>query len=166
MGLGSITAWGASQIFAVEPVETRLKMVPQFAPEAVLVNPTKEDAVKTILEATEGRGVDVSIDISGNAKAIQMAFRVVRRGGRVSLIGLPGAPVELDLTADIIYKEARVFGSTGRTMWQTWYDMQNLMQSGKFDPLPVITHRMPLADFAKGIELAKSGQAGKIILYP
>ena len=166
MGLGSITAWGASKIFAVEPAEFRLKMVPKFAPDAILINPTKEDAAKTILKATGGRGVDVSIDISGSARGIQDAFRVVRRGGRVSLVGLPSAPVELDITADIIYKEAKVFGSTGRTMWQTWYDMKNLMESGKFDPLPVITHRMPLADFAKGIELAKSGKAGKIILYP
>lgn len=166
MGLGSIAAWGASKIFAVEPVATRLNMVPQFAPEATLINPAKEDAVKTILEATGGRGVDVSIDISGNSRAIQTAFRVVRRGGRVSLVGLPSAPVELDITADIIYKEARVFGSTGRTMWQTWFDIQNLITSGKFDPMPVITHRMPMADFAKGIELAKSGEAGKILLYP
>jgi threonine 3-dehydrogenase len=141
-------------------------MVPNFAPDAILINPTKQDAVKTILEATGGRGVDVSIDISGSARGIQDTFHVVRRGGRVSLVGLPSAPVELDLTADIIYKEAKVFGSTGRTMWQTWYDMQNLMESGDFDPMPVITHRMPLADFTKGIELAKSGEAGKILFYP
>ena len=166
MGLGSIAAWGASKIFAVEPVDTRLKMVPQFAPNAILINPTKEDAVKTILDATDGRGVDVSIDISGSTKGIQATLRVVRRAGRVSLIGLPSNPVELDLTADIIYKEAKVLGSTGRMMWQTWYEMQNLMDSGRFDPMPVITHRMPLADFAKGLELAKSGEAGKIILYP
>lgn len=166
MGLGSIAAWGASKIFAVEPVDTRLKMVPQFAPGAILINPTKQDAVKAILDATGGRGVDVSIDISGNARAIQAAFRVVRRAGRVSLVGLPSEPIPLDLTADIIYKEARVFGSTGRMMWQTWYDVQNLMDSGKFDPMPVITHRMPMADIGKGIELAKSGQAGKILLYP
>ncbi len=166
MGLGSINAWGASKIFAVEPSETRLGMVPQFAPDAVLLNPAKEDAVKAILDATGGRGVDVAIDISGNPRAIQAAFKVVRRAGRVSLVGLPGAPVELDITADIIYKETRVFGSTGRMMWHTWYEMQNLMDSGKFDPMPVITHRMPLADFAEGIELAQSGKAGKILLYP
>jgi threonine 3-dehydrogenase len=166
MGLGSINAWGASKIFAVEPAETRLKMVPQFAPDAVLINPAKEDAVKKIIDATGGMGVDVSVDISGSAKGIQGAFAVVRRAGRVSLVGLPSAPVELELTSNIIYKETRVFGSTGRMMWDTWYEMQNLMESGKFDPLPVITHRMPLKDFAKGIELAQGGKAGKIILYP
>lgn len=166
MGIGSINAWGAGKIFAVELSELRLNMVPQFAPDAVLINPAKEDAVKAILDATGGRGVDVSIDISGNPRAIQSAFAVVRRAGRVSLIGLPSDPVTLDLTANVIYKEVRVFDSTGRMMWDTWYEMQNLLNSGKFDPMLVITHRMPLADFAKGIELARSGKAGKIILYP
>jgi len=166
MGLGSICAWGASRIFAVEPSETRLNMVPKFAPKAVLINPTKQDAVKTILDATGGRGVDVSVDISGSTKGIQSTFHVVRKAGRVSLVGLPSNPVELDLTADIIYKEAKVYGSTGRTMWQTWYEMQNMLETGLFNPMPVITHRMPMADFAKGIELAASGKAGKILLYP
>jgi threonine 3-dehydrogenase len=166
MGLGSIHAWGANMIFAVEPAETRLNMVPQFAPNAVLLNPAKEDAVKAILNSTDGRGVDVAIDISGDPKAIQSTFAVVRKGGRVTLVGLPSNPVTLDLTASIIYKEARVFGSTGRMMWQTWYEMERLMYSGKFDPLPVITHRMPLAEFARGIELAAGGKAGKIVLYP
>ncbi len=166
MGLGSITAWGASQIFAVEPVDTRLNMAPQFAPDAMLLNPAKEDVAKKIMAATGGRGVDVAVDITGNPRAIQTVFEVVRKAGRVSLVGLASAPVEIDITANIIYKEARVFGSTGRIMWQTWWDMQNLMDSGKFDPLPVITHRMPMADFAEALDLAKSGQAGKILLYP
>ncbi|MCH8864255.1 MAG: hypothetical protein IIB13_02670 [Chloroflexi bacterium] len=107
-----------------------------------------------------------AVDITGNARAIQDAFEVVRKAGRVSLVGLASAPVEIDITTNIIYKETRVFGSTGRIMWQTWWDMQNLMDSGKFDPLPVITHRMPMADFAEALDLAKSGQAGKILLYP
>ena len=166
LGLGSIAAWGATRIFAVEPIPTRLNMVPKFAPDATLINPTKEDAVKAILEATGGRGVDVSIEISGSTQAAKMAFQVLRRGGRVSLVGLPSAPVELDLPEDIIYKEAKVFGSTGRLMWQTWWDMQNLLESGKFDPMPVITHRFPLAEFKNALELAKSGEAGKILLYP
>jgi threonine 3-dehydrogenase len=166
MGLGSINAWGAIRIFAVEPSQTRLNMVPKFAPDAVLINPTKENAVKAILDATDGRGVDVAIDISGNPEAIQSTFAVARRAGSVILMGMPSDPVPLDLVTSIIYKEARVFGSTGRMMWQTWYEMKNLMDYGKFDPMPVITHRIPLADFAKGIELAADGKAGKIILYP
>jgi threonine 3-dehydrogenase len=141
-------------------------MAHQLAPEAILINSAKEDAAQVIREATRGRGVDVSIEISGNIQAVRMAFQVLRRGGRISLVGLPSEPVELNLAEDIILKEAKVFGSAGRLMWQTWWDMQNLLESGRFDPMPVITHRFPLADFAKAFELAKSGGAGKILLYP
>ena len=164
--LGAVAVWGATKIFAIEPNQYRLNMARRLVPGATFLDPTKDDVVKTIRDATEGRGVEVSIEISGNAKAAKMAFQVVGKGGSVSLVGLQSGPVELSLNEDIIYKEARVFGSTGRIMWKTWYDIQKLLESGKFDPMPVITHRMPLAEFAKGIELAKSGEAGKRILYP
>jgi len=164
--LGAVAAWGATKIFAVEPSQYRLNMARKLVPNATFLNPTKDDVVKVIREATEGRGVDVSIELSGNPKAVKMAFKALRRGGRVSLIGITSTPVELDLPDDIIYKEAKVFGSTGRLMWQTWWDVQNLLDSGKFDPMPVITHRFPLAEFKDALELAKSGEAGKILLYP
>ena len=164
--LGAVAVWGATQIFAVEPNATRLTMAGKFVPGATLLNPAKEDVIKIIREATGGRGVDVSIELSGNPKAAKMAFQGLRRGGRVTLVGLPSSPIELDFPDDIIYKEATVFGSTGRLMWQTWWDMQKLLESGKFDPMPVITHRLPLAEFKKGLELAASGEAGKIIFYP
>ncbi|MCJ7564788.1 MAG: L-threonine 3-dehydrogenase, partial [Candidatus Aminicenantes bacterium] len=99
-------------------------------------------------------------------RAINWAFKVVGKGGRVSLIGLPPNPVELDLTSDIIYKEIRVYGSTGRLMWQTWYDTQKLLGSGQFDPLPVITHRFRLEEYDEALKLARSRQAGKILFYP
>ena len=164
--LGSVAAWGATKLFAIEPKPYRLNLARQFVPQATVLNPAKEDVVKTIHEATGGRGVDVSIELSGSAQGAKMAFQVLRKGGRVSLIGIQSGPVELSLTEDIIYREARVFGSTGRLMWQTWWDMKKLLESGKFDPMPVITHRLPLAEFKKGLELAKSGESGKIILYP
>jgi threonine 3-dehydrogenase len=165
-GVGACNAWGASKIFAVEVSPTRLQMAKKFAPKAILLNPTEVDVVKRIQEETEGRGVDVALEISGNAKATQMAFKAIRRAGRVSLVGLHGGPVELSLNEDIIYKEARVYGSTGRMMWKTWWDMKALLESGRFDPMPIITHRMGMEDFPKAIELAESGKAGKILIYP
>jgi len=164
--VGAVAAWGAAKLFALEINPTRLAMARQFAPQATLLNPTEEDVVNVIREATGGRGVDVSIEMSGSTQAAKMAFQVLRRGGRVILVGLPSAPVELDLPEDVIYREAKVLGSTGRLMWQTWWDMQNLLESGKFDPMPVITHRFPLADFGRALELAETGEAGKILLYP
>lgn len=164
--LGAVDFWGAAKVFAVEPRPKRLNMVPALAPRARLINPLEEDPVAVIREATGGRGVDVAIDLSGNITAIKQAFSALRQGGRISLVGLPSETIELSLTENIIYKEAKVFGSTGRIMWQTWWDVQNLLDSGKFDPMPVITHRFPLAEFEQAIGLAKNQEAGKIILYP
>jgi len=164
--LGAVSFWGAAKIFAVEPTPKRLNMVHSLAPRARLINPREEDAVAVIREATGGRGVDVAIDLSGSIAAIKQAFSALRQGGRISLVGLPSEPIELSLTENIIYKEAKVFGSTGRIMWQTWWDVQKLLESGQFDPMPVITHRFPLAEFEQALDLAKNQQAGKIILYP
>lgn len=165
-GLAAVSAWGANAIFAVETNSFRLEMARKLVPEAIFINPKEKDAVETILGATEGKGVDVSLEITGNPKAVKWAFQVAGKGGRVSLIGLPSEPIELDLTGDIIYKELRVYGSTGRLMWKTWYDTKKLLESGKFDPLPIITHRFSLEDFDEALKLAKSGQAGKILFYP
>ncbi|HCS48691.1 MAG TPA: L-threonine 3-dehydrogenase [Candidatus Aminicenantes bacterium] len=165
-GLAAAAFWGASRIFAVEPNAYRLDMARRLVPKATLLNPSERDEVKAILEATAGRGVDVSLEISGDPHGVKRAFQVVRKGGRVSLIGLPSKPIELDLTADIIYKEVRAYGSTGRLMWKTWYDTQKLLDSGAFDPTPIITHRFPLEKFDQALNLARSRQAGKILLYP
>ena len=165
-GIGTVAAMGATKIFAMEPNPARLAMATKFAPDAVLIDPVKQDVVKIIKDATGGRGVDVALEISGAPPATKMAFQVLRLGGRVSLTGLPSATVELDTPTDIIYKEATVYGTTGRLMWKTWWQMQTLLDSGKFDPMPAITHRLPLAEVGKGVELARTGQAGKVLLYP
>jgi len=164
--LGSVAAWGATKLFAIEVKPARLEMARKLVPEAKLLNPVKDDVVGSILEATRGRGVDVAIELSGSGQAAKMALQSIRKGGRVSLVGLQAAPVELDLNEEIIYKEAMIFGSTGRMMWDTWWDMQALLESGKFDPMPVITHRLPLSEFEEGLKLAKGGVAGKVLLYP
>ena len=165
-GIGAAAAMGATRIFAVEPNPSRLAMAPRFSPDVVMINPLEEDAVGIVKDATEGRGVDVALEISGAPAAAKMAFQMLRIGGRVSLIGLPSTTVELDTPADIIYKEAVVYGTTGRLMWDTWWRMRSLLDSGKFDPMPAITHRMPLADLGEGVGLARSGDAGKVLLYP
>lgn len=164
--VGVAAASGATKVFAIEPNPVRLAMVHKVAPEAIPLNLTEEDVMSRILESTGGRGVDVSIELSGSPAGTRQAFKVLRKGGRISLLGLPSTPVELDTVEDIIYKEARVLGVTGRKMWDTWWEMSKLLESGKLDPTPVITHRFPLGDFEEAIQLAKSGQAGKILLFP
>ena len=117
------------------------------------------------LEYPALRGVDVSVELSGSAVATRQCFQILRKGGRVSLVGL-GGDVTLNPTADIIYREAQVYGVTGRVMWETWYQIMDIIASGRFDPIEIITHRFPLGEYAQALELAKSGEAGKILLLP
>jgi threonine 3-dehydrogenase len=166
LALGIAAACGATKLFAVEINQTRLDMAPSLVPDAMLINPNDEDVVQTVLDATAGRGVDVSIELTGNPVATRQAFQVLRKGGRISLVGLASGPIELDIVEDIVYKEAKVFGTTGRLMWETWWEMEKLLSSGKLDPLPVISHRLSLSEIDEAMELARSGQAGKILLLP
>lgn len=164
--IGVATTFGATKVFGLEIAPKRLAMARQLFPEAILINPKEQDAVKTITEATDGLGVDVAVELSGSPEATKQAFKALRREGRISLVGVPPGPIELEVHKDIILKEARVLGIFGREVWQTWWQVRRLLDTGKFDPLPVITHRLPLPDFAKAIELAASGEAGKVLLYP
>jgi threonine 3-dehydrogenase len=70
------------------------------------------------------------------------------------------------LAEDIIFKGATVLGISGRWMYQTWFQMQALLRTGKLDLLPVITDRLPLKEFSQGMQRLRSGEAGKILLYP
>ena len=164
--IGASRVFGATKVFGLEVAPKRLAMARQLFPDAILINPKEQDPVKTIMEATDGLGVDVAIELSGNAGAMKQAFKALKREGRISLVGVTPGPVELEVHKDIILKEARVLGVFGRVVWQTWWQVRAMLDTGKFDPLPIITHRFPLADFAKAFELAESGEAGKILLYP
>ena len=158
-------AVGAFPVFAIEVNEHRRKLAKAMKAEYVL-DPAKDNVKQIILEATGGTGVDVVAEMSGNANAIRSAFDILRRGGRVSLLGTPTKPLELDLAEGIIFKGATVQGIHGRRMYKTWYQMQSLLKSGKLDLAPVITDRMPLSDFTKGMARLKTGEASKILLYP
>ncbi|HUU65069.1 MAG TPA: alcohol dehydrogenase catalytic domain-containing protein [Dehalococcoidales bacterium] len=164
--IGASKVFGATKVFGLEVAPKRLALARQLFPDAILINSKEQDPVKTIMEATDGLGVDVAIELSGNAEAMKQAFKALKREGRISLVGMTPGPVELEVHKDIILKEAKVLGVFGRVIWQTWWQVRAMLDTGKFDPLPVITHRFPLADFAKAFELAESGEAGKILLYP
>lgn len=159
-------AAGARQLFVTDVNDYRLNMVKRIVPEAVALNPMRDDVQAAVLDATEGRGLDVVVELSGSAPGTVQAFNLLAKGGRVSLVGLPSQPITLDMTSAIIYREAVVYGSTGRLMWDTWYKVDAMLKAGQFDPLPVITHRFPMADFDQAFALTMSANAGKVILTP
>ncbi len=144
-------ACGAGTIIASEPHPFR---------------PEKLDATAEVLAATNGVGADVVLEMSGHPRAVRQAFQMLRRGGRISLLGIPSRPLELDLANDVIFKGATVQGINGRRVFETWYEMQALLKSGRLDLAPLITDRIALADYEHGMELLLSGNASKVLMYP
>ena len=168
IGLFSIAvakACGAGPIFATEPHPYRRALAGKMG-AALVIDPDKTDAVEEVLGATAGMGADVVLEMSGHPRGIRQAFKMLRRGGRISLLGIPSKPVELDLASDVIFKGALVQGISGRRMFQTWYQMQALLKSGALKLEPLITDRIALNDFEKGMDLLLSGNASKVLMYP
>jgi threonine 3-dehydrogenase len=159
-------AAGARQLFVTDVNAYRLDMARRIVPQATALNPLEDDVAGIVGEATEGRGLDVIIELSGSPAGAVQAFDLLAKGGRVSLVGLPSQPITLEMTSAIIYREAIVYGSTGRLMWDTWYKVDAMLKAGQFDPLPVITHRFPLEAYDEAFQLTMSASAGKVILTP
>jgi threonine 3-dehydrogenase len=168
IGLFSIAvakAVGATSVFAIEVNEHRARIAREMQADYVL-NPAKENVNAIVMEKTGGLGVDVVLEMAGHPDSIRMAFDIVRRGGRISLLGLTSKPISLNFSEDIIFKGITVQGINGRRMYQTWYQMTALLKSGKLNLHPVITDRIPMKDFSKAMERLKTGEASKILVYP
>jgi threonine 3-dehydrogenase len=158
-------AVGAAQVFAIEVNQHRRNIARQMKADLAL-DPSKQDVNAIVLDSTGGLGVDVVLEMAGHPGAIRTAFDIVRRGGRISLLGLTSKPISLNFSEDIIFKGITIQGINGRRMYQTWYQMTALLKAGKLDLHPVITDRIAMKDFSLGMERLKTGEASKILLYP
>ncbi|MFM7320123.1 MAG: L-threonine 3-dehydrogenase [Armatimonadota bacterium] len=156
-------ALGAGRIHATDTSPYRLELARTVGADVVW-NVAQTDVVQAVAESTKGEGVDVVLEMSGAVPAVVQAMRIARPGGRVSLMGIPSRPVELDIAADIIFKGLEVHGVVGRRLYDTWITMQNLLSSGRLDIAPIRTHRLPFTEFAAGFELMRSGACGKVVL--
>jgi threonine 3-dehydrogenase len=168
IGLFSIAvakACGAARVFATEVNTHRRKVALEMGADLAL-DPTADEVEKQILEATGGTGVDVLLEMSGHPEAMRMGFALLRTGGRASLLGIPSRPFELDFARDIIFKGATVQGINGRKMFETWFQMEALLATGRLNLEPVITHRLKLSEFEKAMELLQSGEAIKVVMRP
>ncbi len=163
--VGVCRAAGARQVIAVEPNEFRRNLAKEMGADQA-IDPSLEDPVAAVMAATEGHGAEVILEMSGVPTVIDQGTRMLAAGGRIALLGLPPGPVSLDLTDQVIFKEARIFGVTGRELFRTWQQMTTLLATGMVDPTPVITHRFTLDRFEEAFEAAGSGRAGKVILLP
>lgn len=168
IGLFSIAvakACGAARVFAIEVNAHRRAVAAQMGADLAL-DPQTDHAEQLILDATNGTGVDVLLEMSGHPEAIRLGFAMLRTGGRASLLGIPSRPFDLDFARDIIFKGATVQGINGRKMFETWFQMEALLATGKLNLEPAITHRLKLSEFPDAMELLRSGDAIKVILRP
>lgn len=106
----------------------------------------------------------VVLEMSGHPLAIEKANELVSPGGKIVAFGLPKEKINLEWGKFFIDKEVTVKGVFGRKIWDTWERVTKILKSGKIDLSPLITHKFPLKDFAKAMEIMKSGECGKVVL--
>lgn len=165
MAIAAAKALGARSVYATDVSDYRLSMAWTMGAD-LTINPRKADVYTTVMDATEGEGVDVLLEMSGAPSAIDEGFRSVKPGGEAALLGLTSGHLEFNLDDHIIFKGASVHGIVGRRLWDTWYQMRGLLRSGTIDLSPLVTHRFALEDFDAAFDLMASGQCGKVVMYP
>jgi threonine 3-dehydrogenase len=163
--IGVAKAAGAKAVYATDINPKRLKLAEEMG-ATIAINSADTDPVELIKHETGGIGVDVLCEMSGNWRAIKQGFDALRNGGRVSMLGIPSRPIELDLANDIVFKGATIYGISGRLIWETWYQTQALITTGMVDPSPVITHRFKLSEFEHAFDLMNNGEAAKVAMFP
>ena len=167
-GAGVAAAAGARKIYLVGMVPSRLEIARKMGAHLTFDINEPVDPVKSILEDTHGIGADVVVEMAGAPQSMKSAFEVVRKGGRVTTFGLTPRPIEFDINFAVTLRQVTVRGVAGRHMWDTWKLVDGLLASGKLDPRPVITHRIPLEDFDTGFKLMTTGprDTGKVVMFP
>jgi len=165
LGVAVAKACGAAPIIATDVIDYRLDLAKRLGADIVL-NPQRDDVVKEVRGATGGAGVEVLCEMSGNAQALRDGLASLALGGRVSLLGLFGKEVSLDLTGQIVLKKARVYGIYGRRIFETWQKAAALIRGGRLDLASCVTHQLPLDDFPKAVDLMEKGECGKIVMLP
>ncbi|MCH2055367.1 MAG: L-threonine 3-dehydrogenase [Thalassotalea sp.] len=152
---------GARHVVITDVNEYRLDLARQMgATRAVDVSQEKLSDVMAELGMTEG--FDVGLEMSGVPMAFQDMLENMNNGGKIAMLGIPGQDMAIDWSK-VIFKGLTIKGIYGREMFETWYKMASLIQSG-LDLSPIITHQFDVDDFQQGFDIMRSGQSGKVIL--
>jgi threonine 3-dehydrogenase len=164
---GIARAMGAAHVIVTGLSEARLEIAKRMGAHEV-VHSGRQDAVDVIKAATDGDGADVVLEMAGAAATVRQGFQALRKGGTFVAFGIPAGDVTFDYANALVFKEATVLGINGRRMYETWYQSRALLTKGLVDPLPVVTHVMSLADYAKAFDALNdpASSAGKIVLRP
>ena len=152
---------GARHVVITDVNDHRLELARKMgATRAVNVSRENLADVKTELHMVEG--FDVGLEMSGVPSAFTSMLEHMNHGGKIALLGIPPANTAIDWN-QVIFKGLEIKGIYGREMFETWYKMVAMLQSG-LDLSPIITHHYPVEEFKTGFETMLSGNSGKVIL--
>jgi threonine 3-dehydrogenase len=128
----------------------------------VVIDPSERDLASVQAELGMVEGFDVALEMSGNPSALRSAIGSMAHGGGVAVLGIPTEEISLDIN-EIVFKMVTIRGIYGREMYETWYKMTVMIQSG-LDIRPAITHRFSFREHEAAFAAARSGESGKVIM--
>jgi threonine 3-dehydrogenase len=152
---------GARHIVVTDVNDYRLELARRMG-ASVALNVKRDSIDRTMRDLGMEEGFDVGMEMSGNPAAFRDLLRTMHHGGKVAILGIPPAETAIDWN-QVIFKGLVLKGIYGREMFETWYKMASMLQSG-LDIQPLITHRFPLESYRDAFELMASGQSGKVVL--
>jgi threonine 3-dehydrogenase len=165
MTLAVARAIGARAVYATDISQYRLDFARKMGADLAL-HASEDHVVERVMQATDGEGVDVLLEMSGAPSAIDQGFTVLKPGGEAMLLGVAPGPFEFDWSQHLVFKAARVHGISGRRLWHTWYQARGLIRSGAVDLSPMVTHCYPYEQFEEAFAQMASGNSGKVMLTP
>lgn len=152
---------GARHVVITDVNDFRLDLASKMGATRT-VNVAREDLKSVMAELHMTEGFDVGLEMSGNPTAFRQMLTEMNHGGKIALLGIPPGETAIDWN-QVIFKGLELKGIYGREMFETWYKMVALIQSG-LDISPLITHHFKVDDFEQGFNAMNSGQSGKVIL--
>jgi 2-desacetyl-2-hydroxyethyl bacteriochlorophyllide A dehydrogenase len=158
------TLFDPKQVLVLDLMADRLALV--AAVGAIPINVSKRNAQMAVCDETQGRGADVVIEAVGSVAAFESAVEVVRRGGTVCVVGMYVIE-QLEIPLGVYWTRALTIRFAGICPIHAWWDRAlEAVRGGAIDPMPIISHTMPLSDAAKGYELFDAREATKVLLKP
>ncbi len=152
---------GARFVVVSEPNAVRRELALRMG-ATVAIDPRERSFADVEAELGMVEGFDVALEMSGNPAALRSAIASMAHGGRIAILGIPTEEISIDVN-QVVFKMLTLRGIYGREMYETWYKMTVMLQSG-LDIRPAITHRFSFRDHAAAFAAARSGDAGKVIL--
>jgi threonine 3-dehydrogenase len=152
---------GARHVVVSEPNAYRRELATRMG-ATLAIDPRERSLESTFVELDMVEGFDVAMEMSGNAIALRAAIGAMAHGGGIAILGIPTEEISLDVNA-IVFKMLTLRGIYGREMYETWYKMTVMLQSG-LDITPAITHRFGFREHEAAFEAARAGDSGKVIM--